>query len=343
MASAYRSLMSAVIGISAFAAGVSCSSNEQDLFHEPSPNSAGVGTSGAGVSGAPPEGGRVGAAGAFSFGGVGGVGGSGSGAAGQAPSGGRAGSGGTASSTAGSSGTSAGAAGKVLVCDDADECTVDAASAGVCVFTPVSCPPSMDVCLENECDPTTGMCASKPVADGAECDDGNTCSYADRCTAGVCGGSPDVTLETDDEQPIPDGLTDCAGVRLPLSFTWNVDEPGTVIGVAVKVELAHPFASDLEIMLKHEPSGREVRVLSQPDTPGASFDGEYVFEDGALAMDDIEYEPIPPGNYEPQDSLNENLEDIPVTGSWFLILGDACAKDAGTLRSASVTLARTCP
>jgi hypothetical protein len=49
-------------------------------------------------------------------------------------------------------------------CDDGNPCTTDTCSAGAC--------------------------ASSPVPSGAACDDGNACTAEDRCSGGVCAGSP---------------------------------------------------------------------------------------------------------------------------------------------------------
>ncbi|MCB9740089.1 MAG: hypothetical protein H6747_12560 [Deltaproteobacteria bacterium] len=43
-------------------------------------------------------------------------------------------------------------------------------------------------CLKAQCLPKTGACALQPVGNGASCDDGKTCTVAEVCTSGKCGG-----------------------------------------------------------------------------------------------------------------------------------------------------------
>src|SRR5512133_1471131 len=68
----------------------------------------------------------------------------------------------------GVAGTTPGSAGEATVpypCDDANPCTLDQGTR------------------------STG-CIYVPVADGSSCDDGNGCTDQDRCSSGVCAGSP---------------------------------------------------------------------------------------------------------------------------------------------------------
>ena len=66
------------------------------------------------------------------------------------------------------------AAGKATTCDDENPCTDDA------------------------CDPKTGKCGAKPVADGTACDDGSKCTTSDGCAVGACKGE---ALSCDDGNP----------------------------------------------------------------------------------------------------------------------------------------------
>lgn len=74
----------------------------------------------------------------------------------------------------------------ILVCDTSvypHRCVTDPA-------TVVHCDPSLDtVCLKNLCDPATGSCAMTPVNEGGPCDDGNACTFADKCQEGACLGT----------------------------------------------------------------------------------------------------------------------------------------------------------
>jgi hypothetical protein len=64
-----------------------------------------------------------------------------------------------------------------------------------CVVDPLTvviCPTDQDsACRRSTCAPATGLCSLQPVADGLLCDDGDPCTPADRCQAGVCtAGAP---------------------------------------------------------------------------------------------------------------------------------------------------------
>jgi len=91
--------------------------------------------------------------------------------------------------------------------DDGDLCNgLLECVGGECVvnpFTVVDCAAgAVNPCAKAQCIPATGECLSNPVADGVECDDGDTCTTSDHCTAGKCGGEAkscdDGELCTDD-------------------------------------------------------------------------------------------------------------------------------------------------
>ena len=74
-----------------------------------------------------------------------------------------------------------------LYCDTTKapfECQV---SAGTVVQCPVPQGPD-GPCLDAVCAPGSGECSTVPANDGAACDDGNPCTAADECSAGVCAG-----------------------------------------------------------------------------------------------------------------------------------------------------------
>jgi len=72
-------------------------------------------------------------------------------------------------------------------CDDGLRCTTgDVCTAGVCAGTAVVCA-AIDACHKaGVCDPGTGACSNPFKDDGTACDDGDGCTYADTCRAGVC-------------------------------------------------------------------------------------------------------------------------------------------------------------
>ena len=77
--------------------------------------------------------------------------------------------------------------------DDGNPCTgvlVCKKASGTCVANPGSvivCSKQADSpCLLNTCDPKLAKCATKPVADGKDCDDGTVCTKGGMCKAGAC-------------------------------------------------------------------------------------------------------------------------------------------------------------
>ncbi len=103
-------------------------------------------------------------------------------------------------------------------CDDADLCTqTDTCDGtGTCVgANPVICTP-LDQCHEaGTCDSGTGLCSDPPLVNGTGCDDGNTCTISDACTAGNCVGSSVTCGDSivqpgcDEDCDIPGGGPNC--------------------------------------------------------------------------------------------------------------------------------------
>ena len=86
-----------------------------------------------------------------------------------------------------SSGTCGVAVPDTTPCDDGDACTIgDACSAAQCGGAPVVCADDSNPCTVDACDPATGACGVDAV-EGTPCDaDGDGCTQADACSAGVC-------------------------------------------------------------------------------------------------------------------------------------------------------------
>jgi hypothetical protein len=76
-------------------------------------------------------------------------------------------------------------------CDDRDACTADDRCAtGSCQGGPrKDCSSAADSCNNGACDPSDGKCVPQPLPGSAACDDANSCTTEDRCSAGVCAGS----------------------------------------------------------------------------------------------------------------------------------------------------------
>ena len=70
-----------------------------------------------------------------------------------------------------------------LICNQiSNTCLVDPSSI-------IVCDGSGDTdCVQAQCDPTSGVCLAKPLADGTACDDGVDCTTPDSCTDGICAG-----------------------------------------------------------------------------------------------------------------------------------------------------------
>jgi len=78
-------------------------------------------------------------------------------------------------------------------CDDGDPCTDgDVCAAGVCAGEPVDCSALDDGCTLGVCDPATGACGTRPIAEGDPCEDGDACTEGEVCTEGTCGGGAPV-------------------------------------------------------------------------------------------------------------------------------------------------------
>ncbi len=103
---------------------------------------------------------------------------------------------------------------------------------GVCVpkaDSAVVCDTSKDgACLISACDPSTGSCATLPVAGTPSCDDGNACTSASVCSGGGCVGS--VVTDCADKNPCTSDS--CAGdvgcVHAPASGPCDDANPCSV-------------------------------------------------------------------------------------------------------------------
>ena len=105
-------------------------------------------------------------------------------------------------------------------CDDADACTTaDTCAAGVCVG---GAPLNVDdgnVCTDDSCDPATGAINTNNTA---SCDDGDACTTADTCAAGVCVGG--ASLNVDDGNACTDDSCDPATGAVNTNNTASCDD-----------------------------------------------------------------------------------------------------------------------
>ena len=110
-----------------------------------------------------------------------------------------------------------------LGCDDGFGCTEGSVCAGGVCGGGVAADCAWVVtgdCQVGWCDPAIQQCVPVAALDGEDCDDDDVCTKSDRCTAGVCGGTP---VSCDDHEPCNglegcDPLTGCvAGTPLPCN------------------------------------------------------------------------------------------------------------------------------
>src|SRR5207253_252265 len=73
-------------------------------------------------------------------------------------------------------------------CSDGNLCTTAAqCTSGVCGGTTPNRSNLDDACHTGACSATSGQCTAVNRTNGTTCSDGNLCTTADQCTAGVCG------------------------------------------------------------------------------------------------------------------------------------------------------------
>jgi hypothetical protein len=82
-------------------------------------------------------------------------------------------------------------------CTDGNPCTLnDSCVGGLCQPAAVKACDDGNSCTQDLCDPGTGACATKPIADKASCEDGSPCTLNDTCLSGKC--SPGIPKNCDD-------------------------------------------------------------------------------------------------------------------------------------------------
>src|SRR5262245_10571889 len=99
-------------------------------------------------------------------------------------------------------------------CNDGNACTqTDTCQAGTCTGTnPVVCT-AQDQCHDvGICNSTTGTCSNPNKPNGSACSDGNACTQADSCQAGVCTGANPVVCTAQDQCHTPGTCNPATGV-----------------------------------------------------------------------------------------------------------------------------------
>ncbi len=75
-------------------------------------------------------------------------------------------------------------------CDDGDPCTTnDACQSGSCRGVTLDCSDLDEACMVGSCEPEVGGCELIPSSNGTPCNDKDSCSGHDVCTAGLCQGA----------------------------------------------------------------------------------------------------------------------------------------------------------
>jgi hypothetical protein len=86
-------------------------------------------------------------------------------------------------------------------CDDASACTGrDTCQSGVCVGGDAVVCTALSQChIAGVCDASTGQCSNPEKPGNSTCNDGNACTATDRCQAGACVGTGQVTCQASDQ------------------------------------------------------------------------------------------------------------------------------------------------
>eukprot|EP01043_Picozoa_sp_COSAG02_P040490 COSAG02_NODE_3282_length_7020_cov_13.269614_6_plen_418_part_00 len=133
-------------------------------------------------------------------------------------------------------------------CDDGDVTTRDdVCSWGVCGGIDrcmgVTCdPPSSDCKVAGECVPTTGECSEETNAvDGTDCDDGDSTTNSDMCTAGECAG----TTSRPPPSPPPTSIQSTVEGQIRLDATMeDVEADRITFEMSFKEAMVQQFRSN---------------------------------------------------------------------------------------------------
>jgi hypothetical protein len=103
-------------------------------------------------------------------------------------------------------------------------------AAGSCAATPVDCSGLDGPCVTGVCDAATGGCKSIPANEGADCDDGRTCTTNDACAGGFClGGGVDCSeLDGDCAVGVCSDSGGCESAPAPAGLSCDDGAPCTV-------------------------------------------------------------------------------------------------------------------
>ena len=159
--------------------------------------------------------------------------------------------------------------------------------------------------------------------------------------AGVSGRT--VYLDLDDDAVLDSSTATVPSANVPASIPDRAAVAstlsagglgGAITDVDVKIDIVHPYDSDLVVFLT-SPSGKTVQLVSDAGGSGDNF-ANTVFDDEASAAVTSGAAPFT-GRYRPQGALSDFDGSAP-GGTWTLTVHDTGLYDVGTLRNWSLTL-----
>ena len=123
-----------------------------------------------------------------------------------------------------------------LFCDKSSQDPLDW-SCQIDPGTVVTCNAGADtVCVQNQCQPASGLCVLTPINEGGICDDGDACTGPDNCASGECASGPplcecqeDIDCADQEDGNACNGTLVCdTSAQDPLQWSCIVDS-GTVV------------------------------------------------------------------------------------------------------------------
>jgi len=200
----------------------------------------------------------------------------------------------------------------------------------------------------------TNSVATALASGGGECQgpDADGDGVGDACDN--CPNTPGATATSAQNvfmpMPEPASLSTCGTITTSLSRTIPVNDPGTIVGVRLSVDLQHQVYSDVDIKLSHAGTTVTLNPVSSTSQIRNTSDlnGTYRFDDASgvpleSAANEcfvIDCPVVPPGTYRPSGPLGA-FWGTPAGGDWMLIVSDGCRfgnTAPGTLYSWSLEL-----
>lgn len=154
----------------------------------------------------------------------------------------------------------------------------------VCIPDPatvVHCIQPQNLCLESTCQPSTGKCVTKSVADGSPCNDFDPCTINDTCVKGQCTG----VASCNDANPCTRDLCNhvngaCKHDTLEMDGTACGDEMVCISGEcqAVRADNSWPDSVDIDEIkdaVQIDDSSSEVKEIEDINEIGDKVTPDY--------------------------------------------------------------------